>query len=69
LTAAAPGVTASEQTQAGDAELADAVRLFDQGVARYVALRARLSETLPAFDERRDPWSLMRAWRQWFACW
>ena len=59
LIAGAPDVTPFEQTQTGDAELADAVRMFDQGVARYVSLRARFSEPLPPFDERRDAWSLM----------
>jgi hypothetical protein len=39
---------------------AAAMREFTQGVARYVALRARLEEPLPAFDDaRRDAWSVM----------
>jgi hypothetical protein len=36
-----------------------ALQAFNGNVERYVRLRDRLEEPLPAFDERRDPWSLM----------
>lgn len=34
-------------------------RAFAERVERYAMLRARLEEPLPAFDARRDPWSLL----------
>ena len=38
----------------------EALRAFDAAVARYAALRARLEEPLPAFDDpRRDGWTLL----------
>lgn len=58
LVAGCPGAEALTQAPA-DVERAEALRIFDQRLARYVALRARFEEPLPAFDERRDPWSLM----------
>ena len=36
-----------------------AVTMFADRIAEYVTTRARLEEPLPAFDERRDSWSLM----------
>ena len=52
--------SAAAAQQAPDAiGQADAMRMFNTHVERYVRLRARLEEPLPAFDARRDPWSLM----------
>jgi hypothetical protein len=52
--------SAAAAQQAPDAiGQADAMRMFNTRVERYVRLRARLEEPLPAFDARRDPWSLM----------
>lgn len=36
-----------------------ALQAFQDNVERYARLRTRLEEPLPAFDEQRDPWSLM----------
>jgi len=38
----------------------DGLRAFDAAVAQYAAIRARLEEPLPAFDDpRRDGWTLV----------
>jgi hypothetical protein len=53
------GAAALSQQTAGRND-AEATREFTQGIARYVALRARSEEPLPSFDDpRRDPWSVM----------
>jgi hypothetical protein len=36
-----------------------ALQAFRDNVERYARLRARFEEPLPAFDQRRDPWSLI----------
>ena len=52
--------SAAAAQQAPDAiGQADAMRMFNTHVERYARLRARLEDPLPAFDARRDPWSLM----------
>jgi hypothetical protein len=38
---------------------ATVVQAFTERIERYVRLRARLEDPLPAFDSRRDPWSLI----------
>ena len=58
LVAGCPGAEALSQAPA-DVERAEAHRVFNQRLGLYVAMRARLEEPLPAFDERRDPRSLM----------
>jgi hypothetical protein len=46
--------------QDGSVPLDEGRRMFDAGMARYAALRARLEEPLPSFDDpRRDPWALL----------
>lgn len=60
------GATGTPAQAPGDVERAEALRIFNQRLAVYVALRARFEEPLPAFDNRRDPWSLILT-RQYLA--
>ena len=53
-----PGAAARHQGPDGT-DRATALQAFTERTERYVRLRARLEEPLPAFDARRDPWSLM----------
>lgn len=53
------GAAALPQERGGGGDAA-AMREFTQRIARYVGLRARFEEPLPAFDDpRRDEWSVM----------
>lgn len=51
---------AAVSAQAPDAsDHGPALQAFHENVERYARLRARFEEPLPAFDKRRDSWSLM----------
>jgi hypothetical protein len=43
----------------GGIDRATVLQTFTERTERYVRLRARLEDPLPAFDARRDSWSLM----------
>lgn len=52
-----PGMAAAQAAGAVDHQAAAA--MFTARLAEYETTRARLEEPMPAFDERREPWSLM----------
>ena len=52
-------VAATLKQEPDDTSRVAAVQAFTERAERYVRLRTRLEEPLPAFDVRRDPWSLM----------